>query len=289
LAGADVTKQASSITLTDDNFKTIVLAVKEGRRLYANILNIVQHLLSGNVSEVIVLVIGLALRDVDGHTVFPMSAIQILWLNMITSSPIALALGVEHAADDVMEKSPRKKGQNLSSWELNLDLAFFGTVLGAFSLGSFILYINFSTGLDNIPAGCGKQYKGGICDDVYKARALAFISLSLLILIHGFNCRHRSLSMFRKDQKQNKALWFAVSFGFLSTIPTAYIPEINIKMFEQLGFDGIWWVVLIGQMILFMAISEFYKYVKRILIAKYEAVPVLRDDPIPMIVVTSVQ
>lgn len=287
LAGSDVTKQASSITLTDDNFKTIVLAVKEGRRLFTNIINIVQHLLSGNISEVIVLVIGLSLRDVDGHAVFPMSAIQILWLNMITSSPIALALGVEHAADDVMEKSPRKKGQNLSSWELNLDLAFFGTLLGAFSLGSFILYIHYSTGLDNIPAGCGKQYKEGTCDDVYKARALAFISLSLLILIHGFNCRHRSLSMFRKNQKQNKALCFAVSFGFLSTIPTAYIPEINVKMFEQLGFDGIWWAVLIGQMILFIAISEMYKYVKRILIAKYEGLPVFRGDP--MIVVTSVQ
>ena len=286
LAGSDVTKQASSITLTDDNFKTIVLAVKEGRRLFANIINIVQHLLSGNVSEVIVLVIGLALRDVNGQAVFPMSAIQILWLNMITSSPVALALGVEHAADDVMEKLPRKKGENLSSWELNLDLAFFGTVLGAFSLGSFSLYIHYSTGLNNIPAGCGKQYIEGICDDVYKARALAFISLSLLILIHGFNCRHRSLSMFRKTQKQNKALWFAVSFGFLSTIPTAYIPGINIKMFEQLGFDGIWWAVLIGQMILFIAISELYKYVKRIFIAKYEAVSILRGAP--MIVIASV-
>jgi potassium/sodium efflux P-type ATPase len=282
LAGSDVTKQASSITLTDDNFRTIVVAVKEGRRLFMNITNIVQHLLSGNVSEVIVLVIGLALRDTQGNAVFPMSAIQILWLNMITSSPVALALGVEYASEDVMQLPPRRKDQNLASWELNLDLAFFGMVLGMFSLGSFMLYIHYTVGLGNMPPGCGKNYIEGVCDDIFSARALAFISLSLLILVHGFNCRHNRLSIFRKNQCQNKALWFAVVFGFFSTIPTAFIPFINVRMFEQLNFPGVWWGVLFAEIVVFIIISEAYKYVKRAVIAKYT--PVV-DNSTPHVVV----
>lgn len=78
IAGSDVTKQASAITLTDDNFRSILSAVREGRCIFTNITQIASHLLSGNVSEVIVLIVGLAIRDTEGNTVFPMSAIQIL-------------------------------------------------------------------------------------------------------------------------------------------------------------------------------------------------------------------
>jgi P-type Na+/K+ transporter len=277
IAGSDVTKQASSIILTDDNFQTIVVAVKEGRRLFTNITNIVQHLLSSNVSEVIVLIIGLSLRDTDGNAVFPMSSIQILWLNMITSSPVALSLGVEPANDDIMQLPPRKKNKNLASWELSMDLGLLGIIMGAFSLGSFILYIHYSVGLGNMPPGCGKRYMEDVCESIYRARALAFISLSFLILVHGFNCRNKRLSMFRRNQKPNKPLLVAIAIGVIITVPTIYIPFVNIRMFQHLYFEPIWWVVLCGEVALFIIISELYKFLKRLLIVEYW--PIFQDAP----------
>ena len=237
IAGSDVTKQASEITLTDDNFHTITLAVREGRKLFANATNLAQHLLSGNVSEVIVLVIGLAIVDQVGLPVFPMSAIQILWLNMVTSSPVALALGVEEASKDIMKFPPRSKDAKLWTPQLITDTLFYGSILGMFSLGSFVLYIQYYTGytLSSIPRGCGKNFVQGICEGLFEARAVAFYTLSVLILVHGFNCRHARYSMF-KMPNHNKALWFAVLFGFLVTLPTAFIPGVNTGMFEQLGF-----------------------------------------------------
>jgi potassium/sodium efflux P-type ATPase len=262
IAGSDVTKQAAEITLTDDNFQTIMVAVREGRRLFVNATNIAQHLLSGNVSEVIVLVIGLAIGDLDGLPVFPMSAIQILWLNMITSSPVALALGMEDAAKDVMKHPPRSTEQSLFSQQLLTDTAFYGIVLGAFSLGSFTYYIHDSYGLGSIPAGCAKKFAGEQCQSLFEARAVAFYSLSVLILIHGFNCRHSRYSMFR-SKTQNKALWFSVLFGLATTLPTAFIPTVNTGMFEQSGFKPIWWLIILLQCFVFIIISEFYKFVKR--------------------------
>ena len=238
IAGSDVTKQASEITLTDDNFHTITLAVREGRKLFANATNLAQHLLSGNVSEVIVLVIGLAIVDQAGLPVFPMSAIQILWLNMVTSSPVALALGVEEASKDIMKFPPRSKDSKLWTPQLISDTLFYGSVLGMFSLGSFVLYIQYYSGytLSTIPTGCGKNFTANLCEGLFEARAVAFYSLSVLILVHGFNCRHNRYSMFRMPH-HNKALWFAVLFGFLVTLPTAFIPGVNTGMFEQLNFE----------------------------------------------------
>ena len=237
IAGSDVTKQASDITLTDDNFHTITLAVKEGRKLFANASNLAQHLLSTNVAETIVLVVGLVVIDISGLPVFPMSTIQILWLNMLTSSPVALALGVEEASKDIMRFPPRTKDSRLWTPLLITDTMVYGTLLGIFSLGSFVLYITYFTshGIQNIPTGCGNSFIPGTCEGVYEARAVAFYSLSILILVHGFNCRHNRYSMFTM-QRHNKALWASAIVGFLLTLPTAYIPGVNTGMFEHLSF-----------------------------------------------------
>jgi len=259
VSGSEVTKQSSSITLTDDNFKTIVNAVREGRRLFINVKNIALHLLSGNVSEVIVLVIGLIIRDVHGNPVYPMSAIQILWLNMITSSPVALALGTEDAPRDVMYRKPRKLDDGLFDTELILDLSIYGIILGAMSLGSFALYL---PSLHDLPAGCGKKYLPGVCDEVYAARALSFYVLSALLLVHGFVCRHNRYGLLQ-NPKQNKFVWYAAIAGSIFTFPSAYIPTINVGMFEEAPFRPEWWGIVIAQVILFLILAELYKYAKR--------------------------
>ncbi|KAJ3105203.1 hypothetical protein HDU97_008357 [Phlyctochytrium planicorne] len=272
LGGSDVTKQASAITLTDDNFKTILVAVKEGRRLFTNSSLIALHLLSGNVSEVVALVIGLAIRDQYGNSVFPMSAIQILWLNMVTSSPVALALGMELASKDVMNYPPRAVESTIWTKEFFVDNLFYGLFMGALSLSSFILQLGVQgNGFDKIPHGCNKKYTRE-CDLVFAARGMAFYSLSLLLLAHGFNCRHTRLSIFNRQQPLNKYLWYAVILGLFVTVPSAYIPGVDTEVFNQLGFT--WgWGYIIGQIILFLAASELYKLFKRNFWFKNEQTP----------------
>jgi P-type Na+/K+ transporter len=107
LNGSDVAKDASELILTDDNFASIVNAIQEGRRMFDNICKFVLHLLCSNVGEVILLVIGLAFRDNDDISVFPLAPLQILWINMITSSFPAMGLGMEKALPDVMSRKPQ--------------------------------------------------------------------------------------------------------------------------------------------------------------------------------------
>lgn len=106
-AGSDVAKTSSDIVLTDNNFATIVHAVAEGRRIFSNIRKFVLHLLSTNVGQVIVLLVGLAFKDAEGTSVFPLSPVQILFLNLVTGTPPAMALGIERASSTIMQVSEK--------------------------------------------------------------------------------------------------------------------------------------------------------------------------------------
>lgn len=101
--GSDVAKTSSDIVLTDNNFATIVNAIAEGRRIFSSIRKFVLHLLSTNVGQVIVLLIGLAFKDQDNTSVFPLSPVQILFLNLVTGTPPAMALGIEKASSTLMK------------------------------------------------------------------------------------------------------------------------------------------------------------------------------------------
>ncbi|KAJ3056163.1 Na+ ATPase [Rhizophlyctis rosea] len=105
--GSDVAKEASDIVLTDDNFESIVKAVSEGRRIYSNIVKLALSFLSTNVAEIVALIIALAVRNHHNEAIFPMSPIQVLWINLMTSTPLAFGLAVERASDDVMKVPPR--------------------------------------------------------------------------------------------------------------------------------------------------------------------------------------
>lgn len=106
LAGSDVAKSASDIVLTDDNFASIVSAFQEGRHMFDNIQKFILHLLTSNVAEVILLILGLAFRHERSLSVFPLSPLQILWINMLTSSFPAFGLGREGAASEIMRRPP---------------------------------------------------------------------------------------------------------------------------------------------------------------------------------------
>ncbi|KAI3661801.1 hypothetical protein MP638_003809 [Amoeboaphelidium occidentale] len=272
LAGSDVAKSASDIVLTDDNFATIVKAIYEGRRIFANMQKFVLQLMSTNVAQVITLIIGLAFVDQSGSSIYPMSAVQILFLNMITSTPPAIALGVERGSQDLMRIAPRAatvKGAGIFTAELMIDIAFYGFFMGCFTLGAFSLSLFGNGGANPLGNDCNSGVYNPTCEFVYRARGTAFITMVLIILIHGYNCRHLRQSIITgkdyggfKKIMSNRMLFWGVVVGVVLSIPTLYIPFINDQVFKQLPIS--WeWGPIIGFLVLFLTIAELYKLFKR--------------------------
>ncbi|KAF9109007.1 Na+ ATPase [Mortierella sp. AM989] len=263
-SGSDVAKQAADIVLTDDNFATIVHAVAEGRRIFANIQKFIAHLMSTNVAEIVVLIVGLAFKDNDGNAVFPMSAVQILFLNMITSSPPAMGLGLEPASASNMREPPRSAKQGLFSFEVIMDTFIYGLAMGALSFSAFcIVLFGFNDG--NLGTHCNSDYTDA-CEGVFRARATAYASLTLLILAHAINCRNiRSSSWSLKSLRTlrgNKMLWISMVVGVLVIFPCVYIPVVNHKVFKHTSISYEWGFVLLA-LALFILFSELYKFIKR--------------------------
>ncbi|KAG0240598.1 Na P-type ATPase [Mortierella sp. GBAus27b] len=263
-SGSDVAKQAADIVLTDDNFATIVQAVAEGRRMFANIQKFVQHLMSANVAEIVLLVIGLAFKDRDGHSVFPMSAVEILFLNMITSSPPAMGLGLEPASESNMREPPRSAKQGLFSFEVVMDTFIYGLAMGILSFASFCIVV-FVHNDGELGSKCNGEYSE-LCDGVFKARATGYACLTLLILAHAVNCRAlREPGWTRKNLatlKENKMLWLSIVIGALLVFPIIYIPGLNHNVFKHSSMTYEWGYV-VAAVILFIGFAELYKWIKR--------------------------
>jgi potassium/sodium efflux P-type ATPase len=278
MAGSDVAKQASDIILTDDNFATIVKAVAEGRRIFSNVQKFVSHLMTTNVSEIIALVIGLAFTDQKGESVFPMSAIEILVLNMLTSSPPAIGLGMEPASPEQMKTPPRdssKRGSGVFSLELITDIFYYGTVMGVLTLAvwSVALYANFRPNLAiglTSPLGfeCNDASNLDVCSYVFRARAASYATLSFMFMIHSYNLRSLKYSIIRSQKYgpgtfgKNKVLVWSNVFGFFIVITTLYIPGLNVYAFLHQGISWEWLPVIVSQ-VLFLGFAEGYKYCKR--------------------------
>jgi hypothetical protein len=139
--GSDVAKQAADMVLADDNFASIVRAIKEGRRLFDNIQKFLLHLLSSNIAQVVLLMVGLAFKDVNGNSIFPMSPLEILWVNLVTSAPIALGLGLEPAVPDIMNRPPHPLSVGVFTWELIVDKMVYGCSIGAVCLAAFTIVV----------------------------------------------------------------------------------------------------------------------------------------------------
>ena len=139
--GSDVAKNAADIVLADDNFASIINAIKEGRRMFDNIQKFILHLLVSNVGEVILLIIGLAFQDANGFSVFPLAPLEILWINMITSSFPAFGLGLEKATSDIMRKDPHDNKAGVFTTQILVDMLVYGTIMGVCSLCTFIIVV----------------------------------------------------------------------------------------------------------------------------------------------------
>ncbi|QRV93294.1 potassium/sodium efflux P-type ATPase [Ceratobasidium sp. AG-Ba] len=264
MGGSDVAKDASDLVLTDDNFDSIRSAISEGRRIFDNIQRFVLHLLGANVAEVVLLVIGLCFIDSTGASVFPLSPLAILWINMVTSGPPAFGLGLEKPAANIMKRPPHNVKTGIFTLQIIIEIMFYGLVMGATSLIAFVIVI-YGANSGNLGVDCNRQYDDA-CNPAFRARSTAFATLTFQILIFAWELKSLDRSMFSitpgrpfyKDLWMNQTLFWSVIFGS-ATVPIAiYVPGLNTRVFHQSGIT--WeWGLIIGMTVFFVVCCEIWK------------------------------
>ena len=209
IVGTDVAKEAADVILTDDNFATIVSAVEEGRRIYDNILKVIQFLLSSNVGEIIVLFLATLLTPffaswfgiTDVTKVEILLPIHILWINLVTDSLPALALAFDPANQGIMERKPLKPGKGVFTKGMTWRVIYQGTMIGLLTLAAFMI----GMGTTNTPID-------GLTLDETKievGQTMAFVTLALSELVHVYNIRNNKKSIFKTKVFNNSKLILA--------------------------------------------------------------------------------
>ncbi|KAH8801718.1 P-type ATPase-like protein [Xylogone sp. PMI_703] len=272
LTGSDVAKGAAKIVLTDDKFNSIVAAIREGRRMFDNIQKFILHLLVSNVAEVILLIAGLGFQDHTGFSVFPLSPLQILWINMITSSFPAFGLGREKASSEIMRRPPHDNKKGVFTIQILADMMIYGVLMGTFCMLTFVIII-YGVHDGALGENCNRFYSDS-CGPVFRARATVFVELTWLILISAWEFKDIRRSMFRldpytesrfpvfRDIYANRFLFWAVVIGAVSVFPAVYIPGLNTKVFKHKGIS--WeWSLAAGSLILYVLGVEAWKACKR--------------------------
>jgi Ca2+-transporting ATPase len=224
-AGTDVTKEAADLVLADDNYATIVAAVEEGRAIYANIRKFVFFLLSSNTGIVLVV---LAASLLGWHE--PLAPIQILWINLITNGLPALALGVDRREPDEMRRPPREPGSAVLSRHEYFDMVLIGVVMAVTTLWAFHHTMVAQGGHPHVATATTQEA-------LDKARTVCFAILAIGPLLHAFNCRSKTKSLFQVGVFTNRALWGAVLVGVALEALTIYVPGLR-PLFKTTGLDG---------------------------------------------------
>ncbi|KAL7649225.1 P-type ATPase [Aspergillus niger] len=281
-SGSDVAKDASDIVLTDDNFASILNAIEEGRRIFDNIQRFVLHLLSENVAQACTLLIGLAFKDGNDQSVFPLSPVEILWVIMITSGLPDMGLGMEIAAPDIMDRPPQSK-KGIFTWEVLADILVYGLWMAALCLCSFSLVI-WGFGNGDLGLNCNRDFNSQ-CEPVFRARATTFISLTWFALFLAWEMVDMRRSFFRMqpnskryftqwmyDVWRNKFLFWAILAGFVLVFPVLYIPVINHDVFKHTGISWEWGIVGVETALFFLGV-ESWKWAKRIYFRKSKKAP----------------
>lgn len=248
ITGTDVTKNVADMVLADDNFATIINAVEEGRRIYDNIRKVIQFLLSANIAEVL----SVFVATLIGFTIF--QPVQLLWINLITDSLPALALGMEEAEGDVMKRKPRKASDGVFAGGMGIDIAFQGVIITILVLASFFAGMYFHNGAIEL-----SMLTDGIADP--EGVTMAFITLSMVEIFHSFNMRSRRASIFSM-KTQNKWLWGAVALAVVLTVVPVEV-DFLAEVFGFMTLDPIALFTALGLAFLIIPLMEIYKAVMR--------------------------
>ncbi len=235
--GTDVAKNAADMVLTDDNFVTIVEAVKQGRNIFDNIKKAVHFLIATNIGEIVTIFLGLVLGLKS-----PLLAIQLLWINLVTDSLPAIALGLEKPEADIMDKKPRDSRKGIFADGLWQRIITEGTMLGILTLVAFSV--------------------GNYLYDIEVGRTMAFVSLGLLELVHSFNIKSEE-SIFKVGLFENKYLLGAFILGALLQIVVVVIPSVA-EVFKLVPLTQVQWMYTFGISILPLVIMEIQKVFNKI-------------------------
>lgn len=225
ITGTEVTKGAADMVLADDNFATIVTAVKEGRTIFSNMQKTIQYLLAANLSEVLSLFFATIIFAFTKNAYVFLLPIQILWVNLVTDSLPALALGVEPPETDVMSSPPRSAGDSLFSGAVGANIIYQGIFQTIIVLGVFL--------------GCaftGWGHEVGT--------TMAFMTLCLVQLFHSFNARSILGSAFGKNFFKNKLLFVSFLVGGALTVGLACLPATH-DIFALQWLNGMQWLTVI--------------------------------------------
>lgn len=212
ITGTDVTKNTADMVLSDDNFATIVTAVGEGRRIYDNIRKCIQFLLSSNLAEVI----AIFLSTVLGFTL--LKPAHLLWINLITDTFPAIALGVENADEDVMKRNPRNKNEGIFADGLGLNVVCHGIFIAAITLCAFFVGVAMeNNGVVSLPISELHSTQG---------ITMAFLTMSMAEIFHAYNARSAHKSIFSLHS-HNKIMWAAMIGSLALTTAVIFIPGVN--------------------------------------------------------------
>ena len=255
VAGTDVAKEAADMILADDNFATIVSAIREGRGIFSNIRKFLRFLLSSNVGEVFTMFFGvvlagaLGLEDTGEAIAVPLLATQILWINLLTDGAPALALGMDAPPDDVMGRPPRGFGDRVIDGEMWIDIVWVGAVMAVVTLVALDLRLR-----GGMLGGSG---------DVAHARTMAFTTLVFAQLFNCFNARSARTSAFHR-LFTNRFLWGAVALSALLQVGVVQLPFLNDPFgTAPLGLRD--WLICVGLASAVLWAAEAKKLLGRLL------------------------
>ena len=244
ITGTDVTKNVADMVLSDDNFATIVGAVGEGRRIYDNIRKTIQFLLASNMSEVL----GVFTATLLGFTL--LGPVHLLFINLITDCFPALALGLEKAEPDVMDRPPRDSHDGIFAGGLGLDILYQGVLITVITLASYIIGHCVEVGYFEMPSGVSPH-----------GMTMAFLTMSMCEIFHSFNMRFQRRSIF-SGHSHNKVLWAAMLGSLLITTLVLEVGPIA----DAFGFTPVGWAeygIALALAVLVIPVVELVKFFQR--------------------------
>ncbi len=254
ITGTEVTKEAADMILADDNFATIVHAVREGRSIFIDIQKFIRFLLSSNIGEVLTMLAGVVFAGALGLTgtgeaiAVPLLATQILWINLLTDTAPALAMGIDPPPDDLMHRPPRRLTDRVIDAQMWLGIVWVGVVMAVVTLAALDLRLE-----GGLLGGSG---------DIVEARTLAFTTLVLAQLFNCLNARSDTESAFR-HLFTNRWLWSAIALSVVLQVAVVHVGFLN-EAFATTPLDVADWALAVGLASLVLVADEAKKLVGRL-------------------------
>lgn len=243
ITGTEVSKGAADMVLADDNFATIVNAVREGRKVFSNIQKSIQYLLSANLGEVLTLFV----MTMMGWNI--LAPVHILWINLVTDTFPAIALGMEPVEPGIMKQKPRGRQSDFLSNGLGSAIIYQGIVEGLITLGVYWFGITYP-----VHAASGAAHADAL--------TMAFATLGLIQLFHAFNTKSVYQSIFTVGAWRNKTFNWAILISMLALAATIVVPGFN-QLFHVTHLDWHQWLIVLGASFAIIPIVEIVKFMQR--------------------------